>query len=262
MKKNIKLLILLLFFLLLFILIIFIYQEQKVAILGYHSFYKNKSELREKNPEFINNINSFEKQMKYLKKHNYKTLTLDEFYCWKKKKCSIPRKSVVITIDDGNLSNYMYAFPILKKYNFNASVFFVGSYAEKFGKEKGSIYDIMSLKLINKCKKEYPNIKFYSHSYNMHGKDVNNFSEAEIMQDVENMKKIGNYKYYAHPFGVYNKTIINILKNNNYKMAFGFGPGKNYRKARRSDNDFYVSRLNISNYVSYFKFILRLKIPF
>lgn len=260
MKK--KIIIILLSLIIAFIIYVLIYNRQTIPVLGYHSFYKSKSELKEKNPEFINNIKEFEKQIKYLKKHNYKSLSLDEFYCWKKGKCNFKEKSIVITIDDGNLSNYMYAFPILKKYNMKASVFYVGLYAEKYGVEKGNIYDIMSLKLIKKCKKEYPNIKFYSHSYNMHGKDVTNFTLKEIKEDINNMKKQGNFKYYAHPFGVYDERIIKVLKDNNYKLAFGFGPGKDYRKARKTDDDYKVSRLNISNYVSMTKFIIRLVAPY
>lgn len=253
-----------LIFLILIIILLFLifYHEQKIAILGYHSFYKYENELKENNPEFINNIKDFEKQMKYLKKHNYKTLSLEEFYCWKKNKCKFKRKSVVITMDDGNLSNYMYAFKILKKYNFKASVFYVGYNAEKFGVNKGTIYDVMSLELIEKAKKEYPNIKFYSHSYNLHGKPVTEFNDEELKNDIKSMKKLGNFKFYAYPFGVYDDRIIKLLKDNNYKMAFGFGPKKDYRKARKTDNDYKVPRLNISNYVSMNKFKLRLLMPF
>ncbi len=241
------------------------YHEQKIAILGYHSFYKDESELEEKdknNHEFINDISKFERQMKYLHDHKYKTLTLDEFYRWKKGELKVPRKSVVITIDDGALSNYMYAFPILKKYNINATVFYIGSAAKDVGKSEGRYYDYMSLELIDKCKVEYPNIEFQSHSYNMHGMDVTHFSDEEIKNDVKTMNTLGNFEYYAHPFGVYNDTIINELKNNNYKLAFGFGPGKEYRKARKSDDDFKVARLNISDNVSFTKFLLRLYAPF
>ena len=237
------------------------YHEQKIAILGYHSFYKDTSELKDEdknNPEFINDISKFEKQMKYLHKHHYKTLTLDEFYEWKKGKRKLPRKSVLITIDDGNLSNYMYAFPILKKYNMNAVVFFVGHYAKDLGVSEGNIYDHMSLELIDKCKSEYPNIDFQSHSYDMHGKAVTDFSDEEIIKDVSLTKKIKDFKYYAYPFGVYNDTNINELKKNGYIMAFGFGPGKEYRKARRSDDDYKIPRLNISNHVSFLKYIIRL----
>ena len=156
----------------------------------------------------------------------------------------------------------MYAFPILKKYNMNATVFFVGHYAKDFGVEDGNIYDYMSLELIEKCKDEYPNIEFASHSYDMHGYPVTHFSDEEIHNDVLLMKSIKDFKYYAYPFGVYDDRMITELKNNGYKMAFGFGPKEDYRKARRSDDDFKVSRLNISDKVSFTKFLLRLYWPY
>ena len=262
-KKKILILLIILF---LFLIIFYFYKDQKVAVLGYHSFYKDKVELKEDNPEFINDISSFEKQMKYLHDHNYKSLTLDEFYKWKKGEIKVPRKSVLITIDDGNLSNYMYAFPILKKYNMNAVVFYVGAYAKEYGVEEGNIYDIMSLDLIKKAKKEYPNIEFQSHSYDMHDSGVLNKTKEELNNDLKEMNKQGKFEYFAYPFGVYSEDMKEVLKENNYKLAFGFGYDKNgknsYKKASKKDDDYLISRLNISNYVSYGKFLLRLYIPY
>lgn len=262
-KKKILILLIILF---LFLIIFYFYKDQKVAVLGYHSFYKDKVELKEDNPEFINDISSFEKQMKYLHDHNYKSLTLDEFYKWKKGEIKVPRKSVLITIDDGNLSNYMYAFPILKKYNMNAVVFYVGAYAKEYGVEEGTIYDIMSLDLIKKAKEEYPNIEFESHSYDMHDRGVLNKTKEELDNDIKEMNKQGNFEYFAYPFGVYSEDMKEVLKENNYKLAFGFGYDKNgknsYKKASKKDDDYLISRLNISNYVSYSKFLLRLYIPY
>lgn len=244
------------------VILVFLYSEQKIPVLGYHSFYKNEKELKEGKNNVINEISKFEEQIKYLSKHNYKSLTMDEFYCWKKGKCKQPRKSVLITMDDGYLSNYMYAFPILKKYNMKAVVFFIGGYSKNVGVDKGSINDYMSLDLIDKCKKEYPNIEFYSHTYGLHEKPVYEWSDKELESDFKNIKTIGNFKYFAYPFGVYDDRIIKLLKDNNYKLAFGFGPGKEFRKARKSDNDYIVPRLNISDNMSMTKFKLRLMLPF
>lgn len=263
MKK--KLIIISIIIIVLLFVLFFIYKDQKIAILGYHSFYKDKSELKEES-EFINDINSFEKQVKYLHDHNYKTLTLDEFYKWKKGELKVPRKSVLITIDDGNLSNYMYAFDILKKYDMNAVVFYVGAYAKEYGVEEGTIYDVMSLDLINKCKEEYPNIEFQSHSYDLHASGVTNKSKEELDKDTKEMNKQGNFEYFAYPFGVYSEDMKEVLINNNYKLAFGFGydkEGKNsYKKATKKDDDYLISRLNISNNVSFSKFLLRLYLPY
>lgn len=77
--------------------------------------------------------------------------------------------------------------------------------------------------------------------------------------DHRSLEKIKDFKYYAYPFGVYNDININELKKNGYIMTFGFGPGKEYRKVRRSD-DYKIPRLNISNHVSFLKFIIRLNL--
>lgn len=61
--------------------LLFVYKDQKVAVLGYHSFSKDKEA-----DMFIMPINEFEEQLKYLKKHHYKTLSLDEFYDYYKGK--------------------------------------------------------------------------------------------------------------------------------------------------------------------------------
>ena len=102
--------------------LLFVYKDQKVAVLGYHSFSKEKEE-----DIFIMPINEFEEQLKYLKRHHYKALSLDEFYDYYKGNKKIPRKSVLITMDDGYQSNYDLAFPLLKKYNMKATVFYIGS---------------------------------------------------------------------------------------------------------------------------------------
>ena len=67
----------------------------------------------------------FEWHMKYLKKHHYNVLPLSTLVQIIKEGKTLPRKSVVITLDDGYDDNYKYAFPILKKYGFPATIFVI-----------------------------------------------------------------------------------------------------------------------------------------
>ena len=68
-------------------------------------------------------VKSFEKTLKYLKKHNYQTISLKELYEWKKSGIKDDVKRVLIHFDDGFLDNYTIAYPMLKKYGFKATVF-------------------------------------------------------------------------------------------------------------------------------------------
>ena len=55
--------------------------------------------------------------------------------------------------------------------------------------------------------------------------------------------------------------MIEALKEEGYTMAFTFGPGEEHRKASRKDNQYKIPRLNISNDMPLWKFIVRIKKP-
>ncbi len=63
-------------------------------------------------------INHFETLCEYLVENHYETVFLDQWY-----KDEIKKKQVVITFDDGYLDNWVYAYPILKKYNLKGTIF-------------------------------------------------------------------------------------------------------------------------------------------
>lgn len=73
----------------------------------------------------------FKTQMKYIKDNGYTTLTPKQLYNFFVENKPIPKKSVVITFDDGYLDNYKYAYPILKEFNLKATIFVIASNIDK-----------------------------------------------------------------------------------------------------------------------------------
>ncbi len=67
----------------------------------------------------------FEAQMKYLLSKGYNSISLSLLYEFISGRGTVPRKSFVLTFDDGFYCNYHYLLPILKKYNLKATVFVV-----------------------------------------------------------------------------------------------------------------------------------------
>jgi len=268
MKKNTIFIIVLLILIISIIILNLIYKVPKLPVLCYH----NIATCEEKN-NFPNeqvwtiDVENFEEHLKYLQKNDYKTLTMKEFTDWKAGNINLPFKSVLITFDDGFLSNYEYAFPLLEKYNMNATVFVVGTFIQN-GKETwtGNLNDYMSPNVLEKTRQKYPNIEFYSHSYNMHYQGaIENLTDQEIEVDIKKFDNeiIKNNNIYCYPFGAYNEKMLNVLKNSKYKYAFIFGPtSKEYRKAKREDNDLLIPRLNVSSGMNVNKFGLRLLMPF
>ncbi len=107
-----------------------------VPVLMYHHVSSHKGALVTISPE------NFESHISYLAKNGYKTLTLDEFLAFKKGEFSLPKKSVLLTFDDGWIDNYLVAFPIIKKYGVKAAIFAVTDWVERASEGKRDSNDI------------------------------------------------------------------------------------------------------------------------
>lgn len=70
---------------------------------------------------------NFEDQLRWLSRRGYTSLTTDQFAGFLDGQ-PVPKKSVLITFDDGYLDNWVYAYPLLKQYGFNAVIFLVTSW--------------------------------------------------------------------------------------------------------------------------------------
>lgn len=68
---------------------------------------------------------AFERQMEYLAAHGYHAVTLDELNEWQTGLRDLPPNPVVITFDDADQSVYDYAYPVLERLGFRATVFVV-----------------------------------------------------------------------------------------------------------------------------------------
>ncbi len=101
------------------------HNNEDICILMYHSIdYEKNNNLRMPKEKFS-------EQMKYIKDNGYTTLTVSQLHDFIEKDSPIPKKSVVITLDDGYADNYTNAYPILKKYGINATIFVITDSIDK-----------------------------------------------------------------------------------------------------------------------------------
>jgi peptidoglycan/xylan/chitin deacetylase (PgdA/CDA1 family) len=70
----------------------------------------------------------FESHIKAIYDAGYTTVSFNQLIDYVEKGIELPEKSVVLTFDDGYLSNYEIAYPILKKYNMKATIFVIGAF--------------------------------------------------------------------------------------------------------------------------------------
>jgi peptidoglycan/xylan/chitin deacetylase (PgdA/CDA1 family) len=95
---------------------------QLVPILCYHNFGpQSKGRL-------LLGIPQFEQQMRYLKTEGYRVISLGEFIEWMEGKRQLPKRSVVLTFDDGYRAFREFAYPVLKELGFTATLFVYTDY--------------------------------------------------------------------------------------------------------------------------------------
>jgi len=72
----------------------------------------------------------FEDQMRWLRRHGFVTVTLGDLYRYVFEERDLPRRSVVLTFDDGYADNWIFACPIMRKYGFTGTVFVNPEFAD------------------------------------------------------------------------------------------------------------------------------------
>lgn len=71
-------------------------------------------------------VDTFRAQIEALHEAGFKTVSLQQLYDYVHFGTELPEKPIVLTFDDGYLSNYEYAFPILQEYGMQATIFAIG----------------------------------------------------------------------------------------------------------------------------------------
>ncbi len=224
---------------------------EQIPVLAYHNIVPDESYVKD---GYTVTVDNFEKQLNYLDQNGYNTLTLEEFYNWKKNNKRIPEKSVLLTFDDGFYNIYYLARPILKKHNYHGSLFMIGNVTFDTTKSfDPKEYSTIGLDIINKPD---DTLEYQSHTYDMHiivdGKPkVASASKKEIEEDFEKMKNLLHSGYLVYPYYMENSTIREVLKEYNYKLAFR---GES-EKTVKSANEYQIPRIEIGNDFEHFKSI-------
>jgi peptidoglycan/xylan/chitin deacetylase (PgdA/CDA1 family) len=189
-------------------------EETIVPILTYHKFCTGES------PDaYTINIKEFEEQMRYLKNNDYKVISVIQLLdCIENN--FFPEKPVVITIDDGFKSVYNLAFPILRKYQFPATLYLYTDFIDNgshqlsweeikemmdSGMEIGS-HSLSHCNLINMKQNES------TMEYLRRIENELNFSKAILERNTGTM-----VQSFAYPYGVYSNQIVMMAKQAGYQ---------------------------------------------
>ena len=151
----------------------------------------------------------FIEQLECIQKSGIPVLALEQYLLYGSKE----PKGIIITFDDGNLSDYTIAIPLLKAYSMTASFYPV---IADMGKEEKINWN--QLREINAQGHEVG-----SHSINH--LDMLRLSPEEQTYELTNSKKTLEQKLeqeitvFSVPFGRYNRRILRRIKASRYRAA-------------------------------------------
>jgi len=177
----------------------------------------------------------FEKEMQALKDNGFTVIPMQDFLAWRRGEKNIPAKSALITIDDGWISAYTTAWPILKKYNYPFTLFIYINYVNSGGKSmswdqlaemRDAGVDIESHTYSHADLKK-PGILVDKHTADLIRKDVAALGEdgwlrKEVVESKHVLEKQLGIKVntFAYPFGLYNQKVLAMVKEAGYEAAF------------------------------------------
>jgi peptidoglycan/xylan/chitin deacetylase (PgdA/CDA1 family) len=197
---------------------------QVVPILSYHSFADNCSS------SLCQPARVFDQQMKYLKENGYRVISLGELLEFLKYRHSLPKRSVVISIDDGYRSVYNIAWPILKKYGFRAILFI---YTDFVGVSKNAI----TWNQLREMKKNGFEIGAHTMSHcdltkQNKGEDTQTYmsrieKELSLSKQIIDKKLNQDTVFLAFPYGRYEQRVLDMCKRLGYKIAVSVKRGSN-----------------------------------
>lgn len=184
----------------------------------------------------------FEEQIRQLKYYGYNTIDFEEMYDYFKGEGTLPPNPVIITFDDGYVSNYTYAYPILKKYGFKATVFMVADYIDKEGYLKtGMLQEMQSVGTFD----------VQSHSVN-HLYRLSSADSEEMAYEVGVSKRVLEellekpVKVFCYPYGRSSKKLRDVLEKEGYTLAVT----TRYGVASKYSNFLKLNRLRVLGYDS------------
>lgn len=206
---------------------------KSVPILMYHSIAYEKD-----NPVRLP-VKNLEEQFKYLKDNGYYTITLSDLYKYFMSDTPIPEKSVVLTFDDGYVDNYTAMLPMLKKYNFKATIFVITGAIDKSA-------NYLTWSQLIEMEKYGVDIESHTVSHE-NLKDMSKDKQLEtLIKSKKDLEKMLNKQvnYFSYPFGGYNETSIEAVRKAGYTMAIT----TDGRWASKSDGIFSLHRVYISGF--------------
>jgi peptidoglycan/xylan/chitin deacetylase (PgdA/CDA1 family) len=173
---------------------------------------------------------TFAAQMDYLARNKYSVIRLADIPDFLSGKRALPPRAVVITFDDGHVSAYQHAYPVLRQYGFPATFFL---YTDFLGAAEG-----MNWSQIREMSRSGL-IDFQSHSKTHMNLIVRQLGETDqryqerintelrAPRDLIERNLPGKVTQHAFPYGDANPAVLERLVQTGHQLGLTVNPGGN-----------------------------------
>jgi peptidoglycan/xylan/chitin deacetylase (PgdA/CDA1 family) len=194
--------------------------KSEVIVLCYHRFEDKPKDALAIKPT------DFETQMQTLKDHGITVISMEDFLAWRRGEKAIPEKAAIISIDDGYLSGYNVAWPILKKFGYPFTMFLYTDYIKGEPKSGGQS---ISWDQLAEMRDQGVDIESHTVSHGALNARKGKTDEqylAWLKNEIAGSKEILErnlgiqVKAFAYPYGLHNETVRELVKQAGYEAAF------------------------------------------
>lgn len=162
---------------------------------------------------------TFQKQLAYLKNQGYNSIDVAQLIAFFEKGINLPKKSILLTFDDGYDDFATYAAPLLIQYGFKASMFLPTGLMENPGYLKWNTVRDLSRQ----------GFYFGNHTWshrNMGASLAVDQKEITTADTQLNDHELNANKVFVYPYGTISSQAINFLRDFGYTLAFTTKPGR------------------------------------
>jgi peptidoglycan/xylan/chitin deacetylase (PgdA/CDA1 family) len=201
-----------------------------VPIIGYHAIQPPVA--GSAYPELFVPQADFVEQMKWLDEHGYEAVTLDQVEDAWFKGGELPPRPVVLTFDDGYLSQYVAAFPALEHFHWPGVLNLVAEGADLPDEDVQKMLDA--------------NPPWELASHTISHVDLTTLGSADLHHEVAGSRRVLQDRFgvsvdnFCYPSGQYDDAVIAAVKAAGYRSATTENPG-----LASAENPYALNRIEI-----------------
>lgn len=194
-----------------------------IPILAYHRIGTRTSRMSV-SPE------KFEAQLEFLRRNDYRVIRLADLPDFLDGRRPLPPKSVVITFDDGHVSTYHHAFPLLMRYGYPATFFL---YTDFLGAKEAlgwpQIREMAATGLMDFQSHSKTHANLWVRLPGESERDYRRRLDTEIRASSETIRRnLGHrVQHFAYPLGDANQAVLDAVGAAKMSLGLTVNPGGN-----------------------------------